>query len=191
MTAPTPEEIADALALDIPDDLDTAPPLAIEDKPYANRALRRLGILDASEADLRADALAEHAEIDALVQPEHDRVEEFLNDRLHGIARARAWVEHGLEGWMRAVHAQDPKTVTVKVTAGELKLRDNPPRCVIADPVTVAKIIPEAVKPVEVQTAVEIPEGYRAESAKTESGDIVPGVVFLVPVAKRFDWSAK
>lgn len=210
-----PDDVAAALALsddEIPSDLDSAEPLLIPDRRYANRVLRRLAILNDQQASLIADADAEIAALDALVGPEKDRIHEFLEDRVHGIERLRAWLLHGLEGWTRAVAAADPKAVTTKVTGGEVRLRKNPDRLVIVDPVLVAKIMPEAVKPAEVQVAVvkaatgpgtapyappegspalEPVEGYEARVAVTASGDVLPGVAYLVAKVKRFEWDAR
>lgn len=205
----TPDDLDAVLALDIPDDLDTVE-LSVPDTRTATRALRRLAILDRQGRALVDDAAAELAAIDELVQPERDRIAMFLDDRLIGIQRARDWTLRGLEQFARAVHADDPKAVTIKVSAGEVRLRNNPPKIVVTDNEAAAAALPTAVKPVEVQPAVakkllkpsgdraqpvtplavEIPEGYHAEWAVNADGETVPGVVFLVADRKRFEWDA-
>lgn len=209
----TPEDLDAALALDLPDDLDTVE-LSVPDTRTATRALRRLAILDRHERELREDVEAEYRALDDLVQPERDRIAAFLGDRLVGIARARAWTLRGLENFARAVNADDPKMVTIKVSAGEVRLRNNPPKIVVLDDAAVAEALPSTVKPPEVapvevkrlvkatgvkltaaelgeSTVVGIPEGYHAEAAVDGDGTVVPGVVFLVADRKRFEWDAR
>lgn len=211
MTPIEPGDVAEALALDIPDDLDTEP-LRIPDQRVANRALRRLAILQTDQATVVADAEAELAELFALIEPERQRIAAFMEDRLHGIERARSWTLRGLEGWMRAANTADPSLVTVKGTGGELRLRKNPDRIVITDQTCAADALPSTVKPVEVQPAevkklvkpsgiredaeqvdplgIDVPDGFHVECAVNGDGQRVDGVFFLVPDGKRFEWEA-
>lgn len=212
MTDLTPGDVAAALALtdaEIPTDLDNAEPLTIPDRRYANRVLRRLAILDQQQADLGDDVEQEAQALRDLIQPELDRIAEFHSDRLWAIKRQRDWLLRGLEGWARAVHADDPSVVTVKVSGGEVRLRQQPAKIIVTDDAAVAERLPTTAKPVEVAPAAvkkltkpsgvsatagvdgaAIPEGYHAEQAVDGAGAVVPGVFFLVADAKRFEWDA-
>lgn len=95
-----------------PPALDTAEPAPPPDAPRdVERWLRKLAVVT-------ADA----AEVDRLADEEIARYEAWRADRHHGLGRAAAWLERGLEGWMRANREQGGPP-TFDLTSGVLRLR--------------------------------------------------------------------
>lgn len=177
-------------------------PLDVTGQDEANRVLRRLARLYRDEVAL----------IDVATS-EAERIQSWLKDRTRGIADKREWLERGLEGFMRAHHA-DTGTVTVTLPGGQARLR--PGKDLVVEDDTVAEVgaaeylaehRPELVRasyaldkkaiasiitrgPLVEKPPVEVPDGYDCyEAVETETGEVLPGVVVLAPGLRKFSYT--
>lgn len=172
-------------------------PVEIDGLDQANRFLRRLARLE-RDAD----------EVHELARAEFERIAAWEADRMSGIERTQEWLEGSLEGFLRA-YSRATGNKTVKLPCGTLALRKKQPRLVEANVVTLADAVRDehpdwlntttkagiasikgATKPGpqiddddERLVRVDVPPDYTAHEAVVESsGEVIPGVVYLVPI---------
>lgn len=89
--------------------------IAVEAPPDADRANMLLRVL----RHLHAEA----ASVEEVFSAEVMRLEAWRADRVRGIDRRIAAIQQALEGYMRALHRDDPKRKSYKLPNGTLKLR--------------------------------------------------------------------
>ncbi len=206
MGAMTPENLTSSIVADLDDyavgddsdpityDPDSPPPVA--DADAANRLLRMLRRSEREEAEIRAVAASELS-----------RITRWCEDRCRGFASQRAWLEKGLESWMRA-NFERTGTKTVKLPNGEVKLRAAR-SSVAAGPTAVFELVtmPDDAGMVFVEVehklrkadvlarceagpvldSWEAPEGTTAHAAVwTETGEALPDLAIIVPDAPTF-----
>lgn len=193
------DDLAEQLAAwerddEIPDDLDEANPIVPVDERRVDWALERLARMASDEQ-----------RVVSFVDEEMERLVSFRDDRLTAIERRRAWVERGVEQWMRSQHRETGRK-TVKLPHGEVKLRAARRRVdVVVDlddfeqVATLDDLVPGAVIHRTEISKQEIArqlqpgpvtgrdlDGSQVVAAVTADGERVPGVYFVVPVEDTF-----
>lgn len=164
-------------------------PAVIDGLLQADSFLRRLRRLERDADDVRSVAAAEY-----------ERIKAWEDDRLAGIGRYQEWLERSLAGFMVAYSAT-AGTRTVKLPCGEIRLRKGRDKMESQQPdvfadwaaeahpewlkVTTEPRIADIKKATKVGSVIEgvtPPDGVRLHNAVDEAGEIVPGVVYLVPI---------
>lgn len=84
--------------------------LAIEGREHATRELRRLARLE-----------QEAAQVEAVYEAQKARLDAYREDRMAGIRSRRAWLENGLESFMRATAERD-RILSLTLPDGKLAL---------------------------------------------------------------------
>lgn len=106
-------DLDDDLGFEPPEDYE---PIELTGELAANRMLRRLRAAERDAASVRQTAADDIAQTTA-----------WRDRRLDSIERTIDWARRSLEGWIRATHAAGGPQ-TVKLPAGEVKLRKSPNR---------------------------------------------------------------
>lgn len=161
-------------------------PLLLDGQESADRALRRLARID-----------TEAARVKQVADAERERIAAWEEDRLHGLQSRREWLLSGLEGFMRALHAQGQRT-SLSLPWGRLGLKqgavsthvlereDDVARGLsgrfVRTKYEVAKAeVKAACHPGERLDRLAEP-GYEYRAVLDEEGKVLPGVAFLCPM---------
>ena len=195
MAEPELVELDEWLAADI-GEAEPSEALPIEDDLLADRYLRRLALIE-----------AEKQRVEGHVGLEVERMKEWGRRRLEKVEREKRYVEDLLEGFMRGRHAAGgPRTL--ELPNGTLVLRKPVGRVDVRDPVEFLRWagthpeflnppppIPEPTPNKRVLAALKRSGSSRRAGEWFEhdvvlDGELVPGVLWIEPVAPKFEAKA-
>lgn len=163
-------------------DYDTAPEeLDPLDRATADRYLRRVGKLD-----------AEHDAEKEVVQAQIDELQRWLASRYEGYMDRRGWLSARLRRFHEALLAIDDRVKTVKLPAGEIKMRAQPDAWTIDAEAYLPwakEHAPGTVRTVPASEAIDVRAVKEAFArtdvgAVTTEGEVVPGVTVATIEAK-------
>lgn len=170
-------------------DPDTGP-LDLADRAQIDRALYGIRL-----CELRAEGVS------ALARSRVDDIKLWEAKQLLVIAKRQRWLERGVTSWMRKATMLDPKLRTVKLPAGEVRIRPGKTRVDHIDdmtdavydtlegihaelvrrtPAVAAKVVADVAEPGEVIDDWYAPEGFTAHRAMLGKQPL-PGIAILVP----------
>lgn len=170
----------------------------------------------AGQADMILRRLARiarnRAEVQQVYDTERARLEAYRDDRMAGLDRMSTWLADGIEGYMRA-RFEETGSKTLTLPTGVLRLRDGQPSVIADDTIAevgaarhLAEVSPEYVRanydldrnaikeacqpgPRIEDPDFDVPDGTDAyEAVNTTTGEVVPGVVFIVPGRPKFSY---